>query len=87
MPALLRPGSEVSSTSSKTAKFLDPPPGKKRRVRERVYGVIMRSLENGMWEVQLAGGGVEEFSPRSLKCEGEPTQETLELVQVYNNSR
>ena len=87
MVATLRIGSEVSSICSKTAKMIAPPPGKKRRVRERVYGVIMRSLDSGKWEVQWAGGDIEAVSPGSLKNEGEPTPETEEMVMLYKRSR
>lgn len=82
MPSLLRVGSEVSSKKSKTGRLMEPPPGKKRKVRERVYGVIMSSVE-GMWEVQWAGGEVEMMPPASLKNEGEPTEETRNLVRLY----
>ena len=82
MPSLLRVGSEVSSKKSKTGRLIEPPHGKKRKVRERVYGVIMSSVE-GMWEVQWAGGEVEMMPPASLKNEGEPTEETRNLVRLY----
>ena len=87
MPALLRVGSEVSSATSKTARLISPPPGKKRRVRERVYGVIMRSMPSGAWEVQWAGQEVESIHPSKLKHEGEPTDETMIMVRVYNSRR
>ena len=87
MPSSLRVGSEVSSICSKTARMIGPPPGKKRKTRERVYGVIMRSLESGKWEVQWAGGGYEALAPGSLKNEGGPTTETEDIVKKYLRSR
>ena len=87
MPALLRIGSEVSSCCSITSELVDPPPGGKRRVRKRVYGVIMRSLPSGHWEVQWAGGDVEAMAPKKLKKEGDPTSETMDMVSVYNRQR
>ena len=84
MPATLRIGSEVSSVTSSTSRLVDPPPGKKRRVRERVYGVIMRSVVGGMWEVRWASGAVECISPKKLKLEGNPTPETEALVERYH---
>ena len=87
MPALLRVGSEVSSATSKTARLISPPPGKKRRVRERVYGIIMRSMPSGAWEVQWAGQEVESIHPSKLKHEGEPMDETMSMVRVYNSTR
>ena len=66
------------------SKVIAPPPGKKRRVRERVYGVTMKSLPNGKWHVQWAGGSVEDVSPRNLKLEGPPTPETMDMVRVFN---
>ena len=86
MPSLLRIGCEVSSISSKTARVLDAPPGKKRKVRERVYGLIVSSLPNGKWKVQWAAGGVEDVSRRILKLEGPPTPETMKMVQVFNST-
>ena len=83
MPSSLRRGSEVSSISSKTARLVAPPANKKRRVRERVYGVIMDSTVDGKWEVQWAGGDVEAISPGSLKNEGEPSPETEDMVKIY----
>ena len=87
MPSTLRVGSEVSSICSKTARMVGPAPGKKRKTRERVYGVIMRSLESGKWEVQWAGGQYEALAPGSLKKEGEPTPETEDIVKRYLKSR
>ena len=87
MPSTLRVGSEVSSICSKTARMVGPAPGKKRKTRERVYGVIMRSLDSGKWEVQWAGGEIEALAPGSLKNEGAPTPETENMVRVYARSR
>ena len=87
MPSTLRVGSEVSSICSKTARMVGPAPGKKRKTRERVYGVIMRSLDSGKWEVQWAGGQYEALAPGSLKNEGEPTPETEDMVRTYLRSR
>ena len=87
MPAINRIGSGVSSKASRTRQLVDPPPGGKRRVRQRVYGVIMRSLANGMWEVQWGGGEIEALSPSKVRHEGEPTDETMSIVQVYNMQR
>ena len=84
MPFSLRRGSEVSSISSKTAKLIAPPANKRRRVRERVYGVIMSSTVDGKWEVQWAGGEVKAMSPRILKNEGEPCPETEDMVKIYH---
>ena len=68
MPSKLRIGTEVSSTSSKTAPLLPAEPGKKRRRRQRVYGVVKRSLPNGKWEVEWGDGQIEECAPGILKC-------------------
>ena len=54
---------------------------------KRVYGVIMRSLPSGHWEVQWAGGDVEAMAPKKLKKEGDPTSETMDMVSVYNRQR
>ena len=87
MPARLRIGSEVSSVASRQSKLIDPPPGKKRRVRERVYGIIMRSMVGGLWEVRWATGAVESISPNNLKLEGDPSPETEAIVLRYNRRR
>lgn len=87
MPSTLRVGSEVSSITSKTARLLDPPPGKKRRVRERVFGVITRSLENGKWEVKWESGEVEAMPPSNLKMEAAPTDETRSMIRVFHRRR
>ena len=84
MPAKLRIGSEVSSVASKQSKLIAPPPGKQRRVRERLYGIIMRSLSGGLWEVRWASGAVESMLPNKLKFEGNPSPETEALVLNYN---
>ena len=80
MVGALRVGSEVSSICSKTARKLDPPPNKKRRVRERRRGVIIQSVPSGKWQVRWACGESEEMSPGVIKNEGEPTAETMEQV-------
>ena len=82
MPSSLRRGSEVSSIASKKAKLVTVP-NKKRRVRERLYGIIIGSTEDGKWKVKWASGEVEDLAPGSLKNEGEPTAETEEIVQQY----
>ena len=87
MPATLRVGSEVSSVCSQRARLMDAAPGKTRRVRERLYGVIMRSLPSGMWEVHWAGGEIEELFPKNLRNEGEPTSETMDLVRFHQRER
>ena len=74
MPSSLRVGSEVSTHASKTAPFLPPQPGKTRRVRQRVYGVIKRSLPSGKWEVEWGNGKREECAPGILKFMGNPAQ-------------
>ena len=84
MPPSLKTGSKVSSVASNNARFLELQPGKKRRAKERLYGVIICSVSNGMWEVMWEGGIVESMSPSNLKKEGEPTEESLELVQKYH---
>ena len=87
MPSTLRVGSEVSSMCSRTARLIDAPANKRRRVRERVYGIIMRSLTGGKWEVKWAAGEVEEMSPGNLKREGDPTPQTMELVRNHHARR
>ena len=88
MPQVLnRAGSKVSSVSSKTSRLIAPPPGKKKRVRERVYGIIMGSLPSGNWEVQWGNGSVEEMAPKKLKNEGNPTEATMATVQEYQKAR
>ena len=67
--------------------MLDPPPGRKRRVRERKFGVIMRSLADGKWEIQWDGGEIEALATGSLKNEGAPDAETENMVRVYTRSR
>ena len=47
----------------------------------------MQSLENGLWQVQLAGGELEAFTPRVLRKEGDPTPETLEMVEAFKRTR
>ena len=41
MPSPIRTGSKVSSITSKHARFLETAPGKRRRVRERLFGVVL----------------------------------------------
>ena len=50
--------------------MIGPASGRKRKTRERVYGVIMRSLESSKWEVQWAGGQYEALTPGSLRNGG-----------------
>ena len=76
MPSKLRIGTEVSSTSSKTAPLLPAEPGKKRRRRQRVYGVVKRSLPNGKWEVEWGDGQIEACAPGILKCMASASQAT-----------
>ena len=83
----LRLGTEVSSIASRTAKSIDPPPGKKRKRRERVYGIIVRSVADKIWEVLWSRGEVEECFSSTLKFEGEATEETLDVVRNRNTSR
>ena len=78
MPSTLRIGSEVSSIASRTAPFLPPAPGKRRRQRQRVYGVIQRSLPNNKWEVLWGNGEKEECAPGTLKDMGGGNQTTNE---------
>ena len=87
MPATLRVGSEFSSVCFQRARLVDAAPEKTRRVRERLYGVIMRSLPSGKWEVHWAGGKIEEVFPKNLKNEGERTSETMDLVQFHQRER
>ena len=87
MPALLRVGSYVSSLNSKTASWLPLPEGKKRRVRERVFGVIVNSVQGGKWEVLWDSLEVEELAPGVLKRETDPTPDTLEIVEIHKGNR
>ena len=80
MPAINRVGSEVSSKKSKYCKLVTET-GKKRKVRERVRGVIVRSLPDEMWEVQWANGEMESIHPKNLRHEGEPNPGTERVVR------
>ena len=41
MSSSIRTGFKVSSITSKHARFLETAPGKRRRVRERLFGVVL----------------------------------------------
>lgn len=81
MPATLRVGSRVSSLSSKYARVLDLEPGSRRRKKERVYGVVLRSTTEGKWEVRWDSGQLEAMCTGTLKKEGEPTEDSTALVR------
>ena len=87
MPSKNRVGSEVSSKTSKFARKVDPPPGGKRRVRERIYGVIVRSLPENRWEVKWGEGQIESMHVNQLKHVREATPRTLEIAALYNRQR
>ena len=87
MPSSIRTASKVSSITSKEARFLDPPPGKKRRVRERLFGVVLGSVDGGLWEVLWDGGVVETMKPTNLKREQDPSEESMAMVERYHRHR
>ena len=61
--------------------------GQKKRRRERVYGVCLKSLPERKWEVQWASGEIEVVSAGSLKEESTPTKESIEIVHLHNGLR
>ena len=81
MPPLLCVGSEVSSIQSAFSSFLPLEVGKRRRRRKQIYGVIMRSVTEGKWEVRWACGKVEACNSSMIKREGDPTTATLSMVR------
>ena len=87
MPSSIRTGAKVSSIASKHARFVDTAPGKRRRVRERLFGVVLGSVEGGKWEVLWDGGVVETMSPSNLKKEGDATEQTLSMIGSYHRER
>ena len=87
MPSSIRVGSKVSSITSKQARSLETAPGKRRRVRECLFGVVLGSLEGGKWEILWDGGVVETMSPSNLKKEGDPTEQTLSMIETYHRQR
>ena len=87
MPSALRIGSSVSSKKSSLCKLIDPPIGRQRKVRERIRGVIVRSLPDQKWLVQWATGQTEEMKSNCLKNEEEPSEITMDMVRMYNQPR
>ena len=83
MPSNLRVGSSVSSKKSSHCRTTDPPPGKVRKVKERISGLIVNSLPDQRWLVQWATGETEEIKSHNLKNEGEPTEESLKVVRLF----
>ena len=87
MPSSIRTASKVSSITSKKARLLEPPPGKKRRIRERLFGVVLGSVDGGQWEVLWDGGVVETMPPSNLKNESDPSEESMAMVENYHRNR
>ena len=81
MPAILDIGCEVSSHQSKLAPLMPLQPGAKKRKRERMSGIILKSAPGGKWVVLWATGEQESCSPRVLKFEDAPSAETMMIVR------
>ena len=87
MPAKIQVACRVSSRCSKFSAFIDD--GSKRRKRNKLDGVVMRSMEGRKWEV-LWGGGVNRMEVcfgNGLKFEGLPDDETMRLVEWNKGER
>ena len=87
MPSSLRVGSEVSCKCSKFARLLPLQGTQKRRTRERVYGVCVKSLPNRKWQVKWASGDLEDVLAGNLKEENQPSRESIELANLQNGIR
>ena len=81
MPAKVRVGSKVSSNRSCHGKWLEKEPHKKRRQKERLFGVVVRSTVDGKWEVRWDNGLLEAMLTGSVRREGDPDEDSLALVR------
>ena len=87
MPAKIQVACRVSSRCSKHSSFIED--GSKRRRRNKIDGVVMRSMEGRKWEV-LWGGGVNQMEVcfgNGLKFEGLPDDDTKRLVEWHKGER
>ena len=88
MPAKIQVACRVSSKCSKHSALISDGGGKRRK-RNKIDGVVMRSMEGRRWEV-LWGGGVnvmEVCFGNGLKFEGLPDDETKRLVEWHKGER
>ena len=87
MPAKIQVACRVSSRCSKFSSFIED--GRKRRRRNKIDGVVMRSMEERKWEV-LWGRGVNKLEVcfgNGLKFEGMPDDETMRLIEWNKGER
>ena len=56
-------------------------PHEKRRRKARLFGVVVRSVEGGKWEVRWDSGVMEAMFAGVLKNEGKPDEDSLSLVR------
>ena len=80
MTAILRIGTEVSTIKSSNAPLLALQEGKRRRTRQRIQGIIIQSVSNGIWRVKWSCGAVEDCSSGILKKVSEPSSQSMATV-------
>ena len=71
----------MSSNRSCHGKWLEKEPHEKRRKKERLFGVVVRSTVSSKWEVRWDNGLLEVMLTGSLKKEGDPDEDSLALVR------